>query len=81
MSSENSESTNSITLDQAFKYVRIIERGLSRLGMRRGDNVDDLRFHECHETMVLYELVSTGGLVELEMLIKRLEKEKVSDDR
>lgn len=70
---------SSITLNQAFEYIRIIERGLFRLGMRTGDNIDDLRFHECHETMVLYELVSRGGLIELEMLIKKLEKEKVSD--
>lgn len=68
---------NTITLDQAFRYVRIIERGLFRLGMRRGDNIEDLRFHQCHEIRVLYELVARGGLDELKTLIKKLDREAV----
>lgn len=54
-----------IDANKAFKYVRIIERGLAKFGMREGDNIEDLRFHTWHETMRLYELVSEGGLQDL----------------
>lgn len=68
-----------IDANKAFEYVRIIENGLRKFGMREGDNIEDLRFHTWHETMRLYELVSEGGLQDLLDFIRSCEKLEVSE--